>query len=193
MMVPIRWQSSSRRTCSIHVLLLLVLLLTGVLASGSRVRSKKHRTSRGTTAVGRWQSRTSTDGTSNTIHELGAKPAPFSKPANGGPKKRSYYVPTVTNLENNLQHFINNLKTGIGASKLAHAVNGVTGAIQQAVSMPGHGPINLLGSHRPVAGIHNAAGYYSNANELRYGQPFTKQAGSHYKTSPVTYGKKAVQ
>ncbi|XP_050069239.1 uncharacterized protein LOC126557489 [Anopheles maculipalpis] len=197
MMIPIRWQSSSRRTwCSIHVLLLLVLLLSGVLVSGSRVRSKKHRTSRGTSAVGRWQSRT--DGTSNAIHELGVKPAPFSKPAHsgatgGGPKKRSYYVPAVTNLENNLQHFINNLKTGIGSSKLAHAVNGVTGAIQQAVSMPGHGPINLLGSHRPVAGIHNAAGYYSNANELRYGQPFSKQAGGHFKTSPVVYGKKNVQ
>ncbi|XP_053660131.1 uncharacterized protein LOC128709171 [Anopheles marshallii] len=197
MLVPSRRRGSSRRTCSIHVLLLMVLLLTGVLASGSRVRSRKHRTSRGTTATGRWQSRASSDGTSNTIQDLAAKPAPFSKPAHsgtpGGPKKRSYYVPTVTNLENNLHHFINNLKTGIGSSKLAHAVNGVTGAIQQAVSMPGHGPINLLGSHRPVAGIHNAAGYYSNANELRYGQPFTKQSGSHFKTAPVTYSKKPAQ
>uniref|UniRef100_A0A182P909 Uncharacterized protein n=1 Tax=Anopheles epiroticus TaxID=199890 RepID=A0A182P909_9DIPT len=154
------------------------------------MESKRHRTSRGTSPVGRWQSRASTDGTSNAIHELAAKPAPFTKAANpsGGPKKRSYYVPTVTNLE----HFINNIKTGIGASKLAHAVNGVTGAIQQAVSMPGHGPINLLANHRPVApGMHNAAGYYSNANELRYGQPFTKQASSHFKSTAVSYGKKA--
>uniref|UniRef100_A0A182LZN2 Uncharacterized protein n=1 Tax=Anopheles culicifacies TaxID=139723 RepID=A0A182LZN2_9DIPT len=165
------------------------------LAKMQILRSRKHRTSRGTNAAGRWQSRASTDGTSNTIHDLAAKPAPFSKPAHSGtgPKKRSYYVPTVTNLENNLQHFINNLKTGIGASKLAHAVNGVTGAIQQAVSMPGHGPINLLGSHRPVAGIHNAAGYYANANELRYGQPFSKQPASHYKTAPSSYGKKTPQ
>uniref|UniRef100_A0A4Y0BHV0 Uncharacterized protein n=1 Tax=Anopheles funestus TaxID=62324 RepID=A0A4Y0BHV0_ANOFN len=195
MMVPIRRQSSYRRTCNIHVVLLLVLLLSGVLASGSRVRSRKHRTSRGTTAAGRWQSRASSDGSSNTIHDLAAKPAPFSKPAHsatsGGPKKRSYYVPTVTNLENNLHHFINNLKTGIGSSKLAHAVNGVTGAIQQAVSIPGHGPINLLGSHRPVAGIHNAAGYYANANELRYGQPFSKQTASHFKTA--SYSKKSTQ
>uniref|UniRef100_A0A182VXI7 Uncharacterized protein n=1 Tax=Anopheles minimus TaxID=112268 RepID=A0A182VXI7_9DIPT len=197
MKISSRRHGSSWRSCSIHVLLLLVLLLSGVLASGSRVRSRKHRTSRGTTAAGRWQSRASSDGTSNSIHDLAAKPAPFSKPAHsgtsGGPKKRSYYVPTVTNLENNLHHFINNLKTGIGASKLAHAVNGVTGAIQQAVSMPGHGPINLLGSHRPVAGIHNAAGYYSNANELRYGQPFSKQPTSHYKTASSPYGKKTVQ
>ncbi|XP_061505497.1 uncharacterized protein LOC133391980 [Anopheles gambiae] len=192
MIGPIRWPGSNRRTCSIHVLLLLVLLLSVVLAGGSRVRSKKHRTSRGTSHAARWQSRASTDGTSNAIHELAAKPAPFSKAAHsggnpsGGPKKRSYYVPAVTNLEN----FINNIKTGIGASKLAHAVNGVTGAIQQAVSMPGHGPINLLGSHRPVAGIHNAAGYYSNANELRYGQPFTKQGPSHFKSASVGYGGK---
>uniref|UniRef100_A0A182QIP8 Uncharacterized protein n=1 Tax=Anopheles farauti TaxID=69004 RepID=A0A182QIP8_9DIPT len=193
MIVPIGRPSSSRRTCSIHVLLLLVLLLTGVLASGSRVsRSKKHRTSRGASVGARWQSRASTDGTINTIHEPAAKPAPFSKPAHsrtsGQPKKRSYYAPTVTNLENNLHHFINNLK----ASKLAHAVTGVTGALQQAVqSIPAHGPINLLAGHRPVQ---NAAGYYANANELRYGQPFVSKqvTGGHFKSPPTSYGKKGL-
>ncbi|XP_053671648.1 uncharacterized protein LOC128721872 [Anopheles nili] len=192
MLEPIRRHRCSRKAlqCSFYVLLLLVLVLTGVLASGSRVRSRKHRSSHDRSPVSRWQSRSSSDGTSNTIHEVAAKPAPFSKPAHAvssGPKKRSYYVPTVTNLENNLHHFINNLKT----SKLAHAVNGVSGAIQQAVSLPGHGSVNLVGSHRPVSGLHGPSSYYANANELRYGQPFvSKQASGHFKSSSGGYGKK---
>uniref|UniRef100_A0A182IJD4 Uncharacterized protein n=2 Tax=Anopheles atroparvus TaxID=41427 RepID=A0A182IJD4_ANOAO len=131
----------------------------------------------------RWQSRTSSDITPNAIHEPAVKPAPFSKPPayTGSSMKRSYYVPTANNLENKLHHFINNLKTSIGASKLAHAVNGVTGAFQQQQAAGGlvSGPGHANNAFRP------GPGYYGTGNELRYGQPFVSKQSStagHFKS-----------
>ncbi|XP_050086416.1 uncharacterized protein LOC126571709 [Anopheles aquasalis] len=179
--------------------LTLVLLLTAVLASGSRAsKSKKHNVLSSSSTGGRWQSRALLEGASSRSGELQmphVKPAPFSKPSHaalghGSSTKRAYYLPTVTNFENKLHHFINNLKTGIGSSKLAHAVNGVTSSLQQQLTSPGAaGAIaNLL--PRPSA-LHSAAGYYGVANELRYGQPFVSKqtTGSHFKTAPATFGK----
>ncbi|KFB53153.1 hypothetical protein ZHAS_00021452 [Anopheles sinensis] len=167
--------SWSRRTCSSHFTLLMVLvLLAGVLVTGSRVRSA---------VAARWQSRISPDGALNAIHESAVKPAPFSKSAVhvGGSMKRSYYVPTVANPETKLHHFINNLKTGIGASKLAHAVNGVTGALQQSVA----GLLSTQGHTNSVFRAPASTGYYGTGNELRYGQPFVSKQPStagHFKS-----------
>ncbi|XP_058128989.1 uncharacterized protein LOC131284150 [Anopheles ziemanni] len=185
--------SWSRRICRLHFTQLMVLvLLAGVLVTGSRVRSKKHHKSPRSAVAARWQSRTSPDGALNAIHESAVKPAPFSKSAVhvGGSMKRSYYVPTVANPETKLHHFINNLKTGIGASKLAHAVNGVTGAFQQSVAGLLSGQSLTNNAYRAPA----SAGYYGTGNELRYGQPFVSKQPStagHFKSQG--YGPKGGQ
>ncbi|XP_052863559.1 uncharacterized protein LOC128270193 [Anopheles cruzii] len=180
--------------------LLVCLLLSAVLVSGSRGtsrRSRKH--SHLSVAPPRWQSRALLEGIPSAANDLqvsNVKPAPFSKPGGaghtgGGSLKRSYYVPTVTNLENKLHHFINNLKTGIGSSKLAHAVNGVTSSLQHSLSAPGAVSNLLNGAASRPSGLHSAPGHYGTANELRYGQPFvSKQVVGHYKTGPESSGHK---
>ncbi|XP_058055781.1 uncharacterized protein LOC131207186, partial [Anopheles bellator] len=189
-------QKCNTQSCSINnnLILLVCLLLSAVLVSGSRgTRSRKH--SHLPVAPPRWQSRALLEGIPSAANDLqvsNVKPAPFSKPGSGGSLKRAYYVPTVTNLENKLHHFINNLKTGIGSSKLAHAVNGVTSSLQQSLSAPG-AVSNLLSgvASRPPSGLQSAPGHYGTANELRYGQPFvSKQVAGHYKTGPESSGHK---